>query len=422
MSTVTFADVVHQLIDFSTENKAEATVLRLIDTPWFQRLRDISQTANTRLVYMFSEHSRFGHSIGVAHLAKLLMDRLSVKFPDEVSRFRSAVLFAATLHDIGHLAPGSHTAFKAWFPDQPDSHEELSVRIIREDSRIAEVLNACGPQTIEDVCSILSESSEVPPWTWEIISGGGWNVDRGNWCIVDSILAGVNYGRYNVAALTEAIQLSSDKHLVLSESRLDAMMHFTLSRHAMYRQVYQHRVLLAADTLYRAVVQRARDLGPDVPFADEVMTQVLRARSPEDLTLDTVFWMRESWWRYHLMRWSQGGDSILADLASRLLERRLFKTVRIHEVDSPQALREQAVTAVVSAGFDPQYYLHVVSTSDVHTGDYQSPMLVQMDDGRLRHLTDAEPLFQALVRESRGSTKQWLALPEKAKRLLGRVR
>jgi hypothetical protein len=49
-------------------------------------------------------------------------------------------------------------------------------------------------------------------------------------------------------------------------------------------------------------------------------------------------------------------------------------------------------------------------------------MLVQMEDGRLRHLSDAEPLFQALVRESRTAIKRWLALPEEAKQKLGRKR
>ncbi len=422
MSTVTFADVVHQLIDFSTEDPAEAAVLRIIDTPWFQRLRDISQTANTRLVYMFSEHSRFGHSIGVAHLAKLLMDRLQIRFPESVTPYRTAVLLSATLHDIGHLAPGSHTAFKAWFPGQPDTHEDLSAKIINEDPSIRSILDRVGPDVRKTVTAILEESSSVPAWTWEIISGGGWNVDRGNWCIVDSILAGVSYGRYNVAALTEAMQLTADHHLALNESRLDAMMHFTLSRHAMYRQIYQHRVLLAADTINRAVVQRARDLGEKIPFADEVMQQVLAAASPEVLPLSAIFSMRESWWKYHLMRWADGSDKILSDLSRRLIDRRLFKTVRVHEVDSEAALLEKARETVIEAGFDPRYYLHSVETSDVHAGDFQTPMLVQMDDGRLRHLSDAEPLFKALVRESRGSSKQWIVLPDEAKQLFGRSR
>jgi HD superfamily phosphohydrolase len=77
MSTMDFADVVHQSISFSRTIPSQALILDMIDNRWLQRLRDISQTANTRLVYMFSEHSRFGHCLGVAYLCTLLLDKLS---------------------------------------------------------------------------------------------------------------------------------------------------------------------------------------------------------------------------------------------------------------------------------------------------------------------------------------------------------
>ena len=74
---------------------------------------------------------------------------------------------------------------------------------------------------------------------------------------MDSVLAGVSYGKYNIPALVDSILITNDKQLALMENRLDAMLHFMVSRHAMYRQIYQHRVLLAADMLNKAVVQRA---------------------------------------------------------------------------------------------------------------------------------------------------------------------
>src|SRR4051812_35406426 len=132
MSTISFADVVHQSLTFSREIPSQALILDLIDTPWVQRLRDISQTANTRLVYMFSEHSRFGHSLGVAYLAESLMEKLSRQFSKEVAPYRRAVAAAALLHDAGHLAPGAHTAFRTWFPEEHDSHELLSAKIVIE--------------------------------------------------------------------------------------------------------------------------------------------------------------------------------------------------------------------------------------------------------------------------------------------------
>lgn len=422
MSDITFADVVHQSVSFSKSDPAERLILDLIDTPWFQRLRDISQTANTRLVYMFSEHSRFGHCLGVAYLAKLALDKLAKKFPDDVAQYRTAILVSALLHDIGHLAPGSHTAFKTWFPDQPDSHEELAETVITQDPRISEALNNFSPTVLKTVLSILREDSDVPPWTWQIISGGGWNVDRGNWSTVDSVLAGVSYGKYNIPALVDSILITSDKQLALMENRLDAMLHFMVSRHAMYRQVYQHRVLLAADMLNKAVVQRARDLGDNVPFADDVMRAALSAKSATDLSLRTMFEMRESWWRYHLSRWNTSTDPILKDLSDRILNRRLFKTVRIGDPSKRDELVSKATQALEKLHIDPRYYLHLISTADVHSGDSRQSMLVQLDSGDVTTLSEADPLIKSMAVESKLSRRSWLALPAEAKHILGESR
>lgn len=420
MSTVTFADVVHQSVSFAKDDPSEALVLSLIDTKWFQRLRDISQTANTRLVYMFSEHSRFGHCLGVAYLAKLALTTLARNFPDDVAQYRSAILVAALLHDIGHLAPGSHTAFKTWFPDQRDSHEELSQSIITQDSEIEGLLNAFSPDLSSQVLAILAESEQVPPWTWQLISGGGWNVDRGNWSAVDSVMAGVTYGKYNIPALIDSIFITESKELALRESRLDAMLHFMVSRHAMYRQVYQHRVLLATDVLNRSVVQRARDLGSRLEFADGVMQHALDARTAKDLTLNDIFEMRESWWRYHLSRWSSSDDVILRDLSDRILHRRLFKTVRIVNERHRSDTWNHALAALNNLNLDPKYYLHEVSTAEVHSGDFEQSMLVLLENGQLKTLIDADPLIQSMSNEHALSRRSWLAMPSEAKRALSK--
>jgi HD superfamily phosphohydrolase len=419
---VTFADVAHNGVSFDSNFEWHKVVLELIDSKWFQRLRDISQTANTRLLYMFSEHSRFGHSIGVAYLANQLMDNLFLKHPNEIKKYRIAVSAAALLHDIGHLAPGSHTAFKTWFPDSEDCHEAIATKIILEDSEINSILSSYDKDLPHIVSKILNESSDIPPWTWEIISGGGWNVDRGNWCLVDSIMAGVSYGKYNISALTESIVISDDKHLAFQENRLDTMMHFALSRHAMYRQVYQHRVLLAADTLNIAIARRAKFLNKDLNFCDQVMQQVLKANNAEELTLKTIFDMRESWWRYHLLQWKDSNDLILADLSNRMLHRKLFKTIRIHETDSFDNLKKFAINELNKFGLDPNYYLFEIETSNFNESDYRQSMMVIMEDGRLRHLADAEPLFGAMAKESGVLRKKWLVVPKEVKILMGRAR
>ena len=43
----------------------------LLDTPWLQRLRRISQLQSARWVFPTAEHSRFSHGLGVMHEAGL---------------------------------------------------------------------------------------------------------------------------------------------------------------------------------------------------------------------------------------------------------------------------------------------------------------------------------------------------------------
>ncbi len=422
MSNVAFADVVHQTIYFSRSIASENLVLKLLESSWVQRLRDISQTGNTSLVYMFMEHSRFGHSLGVAHLANHLMSKLREEKPREVEEFALPVSAAALLHDIGHIAPGSHSAYRTWFPEGADVHEQISIRVIKENPEIQSILNAAGPNVLERTVQILEESDKIPAWTWEIISGGGWNVDRGNWCIVDSVMAGVTYGRYNISALIEALTITGDGHLALRESRKDAMMHFAIARHSMYRQVYQHRVYLASEAINQAIVQRARDLGAELKFADEHACAVLKAKSPEKLSLSTIFAMRESWWWYHVNRWTDESDPILSDLAKRLRDRKLFKTVRINPGDDQSKLVREAEQAARHCGFDPKYYLREVTAADMHAGDSAHSLLVLTDDGKLQPLSRSEPLWNTMIEEGKNSRRSWLVMPDEVKRKLGKER
>lgn len=417
--SVTFADIVNQSLSFQPDVPEEKLILDLIDTPWVQRLRYIYQTAHTRLVYMFAEHSRFGHSLGVAYMAVLVLKHLARTHPLQVKEWNAAVSAAALLHDVGHLAPGSHAAFKCWFPQEKDSHEEIATKILRNDEKISEILESFEEGLTEKVCLILDESDKIPPWTWQIISGRGWNADRGNWCIVDSILAGVDYGKYNVQAIISSLTLSADETLTFFENRLDAMMHFSVSRHAMYRQVYHHRVPLSADTIAQSIVQRARDIESDLFFADHVMKKVLLASSPSDLSHKDIFEMREPWWLYHLSRWSQNKDPILSDLSMRLINRELFKTIRIHENDDRDKLVKKIKSLLVQADYDPKYYMHIIRTGNTHGSEYRNSPQLLKEDGSLSSFCHEDPLYSALLDIPE---KSWIVVPADVKQNLGRLR
>src|SRR3990170_676742 len=101
--------------------------IRLLDSPFLQRLRRIKQLGNTHLVYPSACHSRFEHSLGVLHVA----NRMTHKIKLPTSQIR-VVRYAAMLHDIGH-GPLSHN-----FEDiiktadgEKVSHEDIAKKIIK---------------------------------------------------------------------------------------------------------------------------------------------------------------------------------------------------------------------------------------------------------------------------------------------------
>lgn len=443
-SRVSFADVAHQTLTFDAQEPAEKLVLKLIDTRWMQRLRRISQTGNTKFVYMFAEHSRFGHCLGVAYLAVLLMKHLRAQAPELVQPYEAAVAAAALLHDIGHVAPGSHLAERIWAPDHGGQHEQVSVRVLQEDAELRGILDEFDPGLCSLVCRILDEDPELPPWTTAIISGGGWNADRGNWAIVDSAMCAVTYGRYNVAALVEAFRLSAKGELVIQESRVDALTHFFVARDSMYRQIYQHRVLQAVDSLTRLIVVRLRDLCfPDGvravdlaadtkivtntlaslnTFCDEAMASTIAATNyAVELPLVSLFSMTEQWWGYHIERWCESHDRVLSDLALRMRDRRLFKTVRLGDVEANANLAERAETIALKQGLDPRYYITPVEDADAHRGKSELPPMVLLDDGRIVPVTDVEPLIAQLMARP-AKKRRWIAVPKSIKDELGRSR
>jgi HD superfamily phosphohydrolase len=115
----------------------------------------------------------------------------------------------------------------------------------------------------------------------------------------------------------------------------------------MYRQVYQHRVSQSADALTRLVVQRIRDQGADHQaelFIDPVMHKMLFSGNyGTDLSLSELFEVNESWWEYHISHWRHASDPVVRDMADRLLNRKLFKTIHLPLLEngalSPEALQ-----------------------------------------------------------------------------------
>ena len=79
----------------------------LIEHPYFQRLRRISQMGLSYLVYPGAHHTRFHHAIGAMHIMQRAIEVLRFKEVRISDDEETALLVAILLHDIGH-GPFSH--------------------------------------------------------------------------------------------------------------------------------------------------------------------------------------------------------------------------------------------------------------------------------------------------------------------------
>ena len=74
----------------------------LIQHPYFQRLRRISQMGMSYLVYPGAHHTRFHHALGCMHIMQKAIEVLRFKGVLISDEEENALLIAILLHDIGH--------------------------------------------------------------------------------------------------------------------------------------------------------------------------------------------------------------------------------------------------------------------------------------------------------------------------------
>lgn len=118
----------------------EPEYLTVLDSPFLQRLRYISQTAFASSTYPSSQHTRFEHTLGVFHCTKKFLEALEKTDQiDEIEQpFRVEAKLAALLHDIGH-GPFSHTSENVY--QHHDVFQDLPERF--GNAEASEILSYC---------------------------------------------------------------------------------------------------------------------------------------------------------------------------------------------------------------------------------------------------------------------------------------
>lgn len=219
----------------------------LIQHPYFQRLRRISQMGLSYLVYPGANHTRFHHALGCMHLMQKAIDTLRFKDVVISAEEENALLIAILLHDIGH-GPFSHAMERSIVEDV--HHEAISLLFMNQ-------LN-------EEFGGRLSLAIQVFKGEYhrkfmpQLISSQ-LDMDRMDYLKRDSFYTGVAEGNVNSERLIQMMNVENDV-LVIEEKGIYSVEKFLLSRRLMYWQAYLHKTSLVAELILMKTLKRAKEL------------------------------------------------------------------------------------------------------------------------------------------------------------------
>jgi uncharacterized protein len=217
----------------------------IIDTETFQRLRRIRQLAGCHLVYPGGQHSRFEHVIGAMHLAGEVGGVLESKRVGFSKREAEELRIAALLHDIGH-GPFSHMFEEVMAERTSFTHEDMTQKIILR-SEIGDILEKGGVSKKGMSDLAIGKSLMMKRYLNDVI-GGGLSVDIMDYLLRDSYFTGVEYGKVDVQRIINSFDVVRDR-LAIGQAALFAFEALMIARYEMFRAVYFHRTVRAAELM-----------------------------------------------------------------------------------------------------------------------------------------------------------------------------
>jgi HD superfamily phosphohydrolase len=221
-------------------------------------------------------------------------------------------------------------------------------------------------------------------------------------------MTGAKYGIYDAEWVIKSLEIDEkNDRLFVSARGLYAVEDYLQARYYMFRQVYFHRTLRAAEVVLRSAVFRALELyksQKEIWFAKGTAFETILKGNP--LSLKEHLSLDDSDLLFHIKQWQGSNDKILSDLSRRFLDRKLFK---VFDLDMPEDRREEflrgAKRIVENAGFDSSYYFIEDRTGDVpyvfYTKEASDPKKqIFVEDGFsnpvIREISEVSPAVRGL--------------------------
>ena len=312
----------------------------LIQHPYFQRLRRITQMGLSYLVYPGAHHTRFHHAIGAMHMMQKAIEVLRSKEVSISKEEENALYIAILLHDIGH-GPFSHAMEHSIVEVH---HEEVSLLFMNK-------LN-------EDFNGQLSLAIKVfkgeyhRKFMLQLISSQ-LDMDRMDYLKRDSFYSGVAEGNINSDRLIQMLNVADDV-LVMEEKGIYSIEKFLMARRLMYWQAYLHKTSLVAELTLTNALQRAKELlhkGIELECSKPLkyfMENKVTLENFSASNLDSFSQLDDFDIISALKNWQHHDDFILSSLSKMIINRDLSK-IKLNSEKFPKEVLEEMTTRFAKA-------------------------------------------------------------------------
>ena len=295
-----------------------ALIYDLIQHPYFQRLRRISQMGLSYLVYPGANHTRLHHALGCMHLMQKAVEVLRFKGVVVSEAEENALYIAILLHDIGH-GPFSHAMERSIVEDV--HHEAISLLFMNQlniefDGQLSLAIQVFkGEYHRKFMLQLISSQLDM---------------DRMDYLKRDSFYSGVAEGNVNSERLIQMMNVVDDV-LVIEEKGIYSVEKFLMSRRLMYWQVYLHKTSLVAELILTKVLKRAKELtlqGIQLSCSEPLLFFMQNRVNIENFnvnTLDLFSQLDDFDIISALKSWQKHDDFILSSLSKMIINRDLPK-------------------------------------------------------------------------------------------------
>ncbi|WP_343698098.1 HD domain-containing protein [Flavobacterium sp.] len=379
----------------------------LIQHPYFQRLRRISQMGLSYLVYPGANHTRFHHALGCMHLMQKAVESLRFKGVAISNDEECALLIAILLHDIGH-GPFSHAMEKSIVEDV--NHEAISLLFM---NRLNDEFGGRLSLAIQ-----VFRGEYHRKFMLQLISSQ-LDMDRMDYLKRDSFYTGVAEGNVNSERLIQMMNVVDDV-LVIEEKGIYSVEKFLLSRRLMYWQAYLHKTSLVAELILMKVLKRAKELtlkGVKLPCSEPLMYFMQNKITLEDFDaekLDLFSQLDDFDIISALKAWQRNSDFILSTLSKMIINRDLLKIKLSADkipMEESQSLKEEFAEAHNISALDAGYFIFRGKIKNQAYSKAAEPIRILKKDKTIEDVVEASDQLN-LKSLSKLVTKYYICFPK----------